>query len=126
MNRALLAGAAAGLRASAGAAAVATSEPFRTLTRLGMAVELVIDKLPSTPSRLEPVGIGARIATSAFAGAVIARSVRKPALPSALAAVASALVAARVGHDVRVSHNSLVVAVVEDAIAVGLARLTRA
>jgi uncharacterized membrane protein len=87
--------------------------------------ELVVDKLPTTPSRLEPVGIASRLAMGAAAAGLFARTRRAPWLPAAATGAASAIVAAKIGHDVRArlaQHApDPAVAVVEDALALGLA-----
>jgi uncharacterized membrane protein len=91
------------------------------LARLGVATELVIDKLPSTPSRLRPGGMAARLAAAAIAGGVIGRSV-----PAVLVATGAAALSARVGHDLRAEASKhappFAVAVAEDLVALGLAR----
>ena len=100
----------------------------RTAARVAVAAELVIDKLPRTPSRLETGGLVARVAL-AGAAAVLARGNDRPVPPNVLAAGTMALVAARVGHDLRVMAGThlppLAVAVAEDAVALGLAATIR-
>ena len=79
-----------GLRSQLGVAVLAWSEPAsgrdtpalrllrstpgRGLTAVGAAVELVVDKLPSTPSRLEPRGMASRLLAGAGVGALAANS----------------------------------------------------
>jgi len=92
--RAALAGAAAGSRSLTGLAALALATPrgsvaqperlFRNAWAQGLiaaaaATELVLDKLPQTPSRLAPAGLGARIGLGLAAGAVAARRAPGPA-----------------------------------------------
>lgn len=136
LQRAALAGAATGLRSTAGIGGlinagasglpeVLTRRLPRTAARLAVAAELVFDKLPSAPSRLEPRGLTGRTVNAGIAGAVLARGANQPALPAVLVASTAAVVSARVGHDVRVAASecfpSLVVAAAEDAIAFSLA-----
>jgi len=87
--------------------------------------ELVVDKLPTTPSRLEPAGIAGRLALGGVAAGLLARTRRAPWLSAAAIGSASAIVAAKLGHDVRArlaEHApDPAVAVVEDALAFGLA-----
>jgi len=138
--RAVVAGAATGLRSTAAMAALidgraqglpaALMRPqARTAARVAVAGELVIDKLPTTPSRLETRGLAARVALASAAAVVLARGNNRPVLPNVLAAGTMALVAARVGHDLRVMAGThlppLAVAVAEDAVALGLAAATR-
>jgi uncharacterized membrane protein len=133
---AALAGAATGLRATVGVGTLVetaspglpvalTTPPARIVAGLGVTGELVGDKLPKTPSRLEPPGLLARVALASAAGAVIARSCEQPMVPAVLVAASAALVSARVGHDVRqrVSQHvpPLACALAEDVIALALA-----
>jgi uncharacterized membrane protein len=101
----------------------------RTAGRVAVAAELVIDKLPSTPSRLGTGGLVARIVLAGGAAVVLARGNNRPVLPNVLAACTMAVVAARVGHDLRVMAAThlppLAVAVAEDSVALGLAAATR-
>jgi uncharacterized membrane protein len=101
----------------------------RTAARVAVATELVIDKLPRTPSRLGTRGLAARMALASAAAVVLARGNNRPVLPNVLASGTMALVAARVGHDLRVMAGThvppLAVAVAEDAVALGLAAAAR-
>lgn len=91
--RAAVLGVAAGSRASLAVAAPALADPgsrgvTRLLTRAGVAVELVGDKLPSTPSRLLPPGPQSRAVAAALGGAALARQRgRSVWLPAATAAL---------------------------------------
>jgi uncharacterized membrane protein len=135
---AALAGAATGLRStvgvgalvdtgSSGLPAVASSHAARIGAGLGVAGELVVDKLPNTPSRLELPGLLARVALASVAGAVIARASDARMAPAILVAATAAVVSARVGHDLRgraATHvPPLAAAVGEDMVAIGLAVL---
>ena len=132
----VLLGAASGARSQLGVATVvARSDPSlpgifrqpwtRRLLVAAAAGELVVDKLPTTPSRLKPAGIAGRLALGASAAGLFARTRRAPWLPAAAIGAASAIVAAKIGHDVRArlaQHApDAAVAVVEDALAFGLA-----
>ena len=134
--RSMLLGAASGARSQLGVATVvARSDPSlppifrqpwtRRLLVAAAAGELVGDKLPATPSRLEPPGIAGRLALGALAAGLFARTRRAPWLPAAAIGASSAAVSAKIGHDVRArlaQHApDPAVAVVEDALAVGLA-----
>ena len=129
-------GAASGARAQLGlATVVARADPSlpavlrepvtRWLLVAAAAGELVVDKLPSTPSRLEPPGIAARLSMGALAAGLFAQTRQAPWLPAAAIGASSAAVAARFGHDVRarVANHAPdpVVAVCEDTLALGLA-----
>jgi uncharacterized membrane protein len=136
LKGAILAGAATGLRSTVSVAALINRRPSGLPTWLaGQSVavvapvartgELVVDKLPSTPSRLEPAGLAARVASAALAGAVIARSTDQSVSLAAIVASAAALASARVGHDVRVAASDRLppcaVAAAEDGLALALA-----
>ncbi|MGH3613708.1 MAG: hypothetical protein ACRDRK_14175 [Pseudonocardia sp.] len=100
--RAVALGAASGSRSSAGIAAVALtsargdsgwlasgfgSRAGRAMTALMAAGELVVDKLPATPSRLAPPGLVPRALFGAIsAGAVARRDGFAPVLPAVVAA----------------------------------------
>jgi uncharacterized membrane protein len=88
LGRAALAGAASGARSQSALAALSLTadpgsreQPDRVLGRTGIkvtaalaaATELVLDKLPVTPSRLEPAGLLPRIAAGGACGVIISR-----------------------------------------------------
>jgi uncharacterized membrane protein len=96
LSRAALAGAATGGRGFTGLAALAlatpsgpATQPDRTLSVgwvQGVAAllavgEIVADKLPQAPSRLEPAGLGLRCLSAAAAGLIIARRAPETADP---------------------------------------------
>ncbi|WP_263117840.1 hypothetical protein [Cellulomonas sp. RIT-PI-Y] len=124
-------GVAAGSRASLGVAGPVLSSGAGRLTRwpavLGVVGELTGDKLPSTPSRLDPPGPSGRAVSAATGAVVLARRARRPVWSAALIAAAASTVgtwggaawrsrAARRGPDWRG-------ALVEDAVAITLATL---
>ncbi|MGO9962767.1 MAG: hypothetical protein ACLPUG_04985 [Acidimicrobiales bacterium] len=130
-----LVGAASGMRSTAGLAAVIVggdAEKLPALLRhrlappaacVALAVELVLDKLPSTGSRLEPAGMAGRVLFAGVAGAVVGRE--RSAVAGAAVAIAAAALSAKVAHDVRARLAENVpdraVAVVEDLAALGTA-----
>jgi uncharacterized membrane protein len=132
----VLLGAASGSRGQLGVATVvARSDPSlpgifrqpwaRRLLVAAAAGELVADKLPMTPSRLEPAGIAGRLVLGASAAGLYARTRGAPWPPAAAIGAACAIVSAKIGHDVRAQLAQHVpdpaVAVVEDALTFGLA-----
>ena len=132
LRRAAALGAATGLRSTAGLSALAwrrsggRGAPFaRTAAAAVLGTELVFDKLPTTPSRLDPKPLGGRLLFAGVGGAVLARSRRTSVIAAAAIAAGAALAAARVGHDARVAcarrMPDTVVAVIEDAVAIWLA-----
>jgi uncharacterized membrane protein len=132
----VLLGAATGLRGGIAVATMAArSDPSlpaifrqpwtRRILVAAAAGELVADKLPMTPSRLEPAGIAGRLVLGASAAGLYARTRGAPWPPAAAIGAACAIVSAKIGHDVRAQLAQHVpdpaVAVVEDALAFGLA-----
>ena len=129
-------GAATGLRSQLGVASVvARSHPdlpsilrhpwIRRLVLAAAAGELVVDKLPGTPSRLAPRGIIPRLALGALAAGLSAQTRQASWLLASAIGASSAAVAARLGHDVRARlarrAPDLPVALVEDALAIAAA-----
>jgi uncharacterized membrane protein len=64
-------------------------------------IELVLDKLPTTPSRLAPTGLGARVITGGLSGASVAAAAAQSVRLGAVLGVAGGIVGAFVGHGVR-------------------------
>ena len=88
-------------------------------------VELIADKLPSTPSRLEPAGLIARIMLGALGGAGIALAgTQSLAVGGALGAIGG-IAGAFAGHAVRtrlakaLKVPDIYIALLGDAIAIG-------
>src|SRR5579862_4006545 len=88
--------------------------------------EFVADKLPSTPSRTAPLGLGARFVTGALSGACLAVAGDASLWLGALAGAAGGIVGAFAGHGARVGlvrrfHvRDIAIAIPEDLIAMGL------
>ena len=88
-------------------------------------VELVADPLPSTPSRTKPPGLIARIVLGALCGAAIAVSASQSIAIGALLGAAGGVVGAFVGYQARtrlvraLKVPDLVIALLEDAVAIG-------
>ncbi len=83
--------------------------------------ELVVDKLPSTPDRTQPVGVVARVTSGAVAGAALAGG---RSASAALAGAAGSIVATYIGHALRTRlsralGNDWAVAASEDLLAYG-------
>ena len=91
---------------------------------VAVAVELVLDKLSFTGSRLEPTGMAGRLVFAGVASALLARE-RSPVVPAVVVAIGAAAVSAKVAHDVRArlaqSVPDRVVAAGEDIVALGVA-----
>jgi uncharacterized membrane protein len=142
--RPLVLGVVTGLRSQLGLAVLAWSEPAsgrdtralrllrstpgRGLTGLGAGVELVMDKLPSTPSRLEPQGLAFRLLAGAGVGALAANSADKRTVGVATAlGLAGAAAGSYAGAyyrkilPARTHTPDLPWALGEDAVAAGLA-----
>jgi uncharacterized membrane protein len=88
-------------------------------------VELTTDKLPSTPSRLKPPGLIARILLGGLSGAGVAVSGAQSIVLGAVLGVVGAVAGAFAGHEVRarlvrvLKVPDLVIALLEDAVAIG-------
>jgi len=132
-----LLGAATGMRSTVGLASVLVRgdgdglpaalqhRVARPAAGLAVAIELVVDKMPFTGSRLEPAGIGGRLVFAGAAAGLAARRRARPVVASALVAIAAAGVTAKVAHDLRAQLAKKVpdraVAVVEDIAALAVA-----
>jgi uncharacterized membrane protein len=136
LQRAAVLGAATGMRSTValaalvlrrrpGLPAVLRNPAARRIAAIVDGAELVADKLPMTPSRLDPPGLAGRLISAGLAAAVLARSAHRSPIPAVLTASAAALAAARVCHDARAALARRVpdpaVAMVEDLLAIGLA-----
>lgn len=142
--RPLLLGVVTGLRSQLGLAVLAWSEPAgkqdplvlrglrstpgRAALALGAAGELVVDKLPATPSRLQPQVLGFRLAAGAAVGALAAGTPDRRGLAVASAVgVAGAAVGSYAGAayrkalPARTHTPDLPWALGEDVVAAGLA-----
>jgi uncharacterized membrane protein len=86
--------------------------------------ELVADKLPKTPARTAPVGLGARIITGALTGAAVAVAGNQAAILGAVLGAIGGVVGAFGGYQLRtrlvkaLGTRDLVVALLEDAVAI--------
>jgi uncharacterized membrane protein len=87
--------------------------------------ELVADKLPSTPSRLKPPGLIARIVFGGLSGAGVALSGAQSIVLGGVLGVVGGVAGAFAGHEVRMrlvkalKVPDLVIALLEDAVAIG-------
>jgi uncharacterized membrane protein len=92
-------------------------------------VELVADQLPSTPARTGAMGLSARIVTGALTGACLAAAGNAALWLGAVAGIVGAIVGAFGGYKARVGLvrslrvPDFVIAIPEDAIAIGLGLL---
>ena len=90
-------------------------------------VELVFDKLPFTPSRLGAGPLGVRILSGALSAATVAAAAHQPVAIGAIAGALGAVAGALAGYHGRrhLTRNrkapDLLVALVEDAVAIGSA-----
>ena len=88
-------------------------------------VELVADKLPSTPSRKNPPSLIARIVLGGFSGACLAVAGVEPIALGAVVGVGGGIAGAFAGYEARtrlvkaLKVPDLVIALLEDAVAIG-------
>jgi uncharacterized membrane protein len=94
------------------------------LTALALA-ELVSDKLPFTPARTKPGGLLARIATGGLCGAALCVTAGESVILGAILGAIGAVAGAFAGYELRRrlvtkrNASDLVVALIEDAVAIG-------
>jgi uncharacterized membrane protein len=95
------------------------------LFSLGAVGELVLDKLPWTPSRTAPMGLVSRGLFGGLAGAAVASSGSQSSALGAMLGVAGGIAGAFGGYEVRtrlvraLKIPDFVVACMEDAVAIG-------
>jgi len=86
--------------------------------------ELVVDKLPSTPSRTKLLGLIGRSVLGALSGAAVAASGAQSIAPGAVLGVAGAIVGAFGGYEIRqrlvraLKVPDFVIALIEDTVAI--------
>jgi uncharacterized membrane protein len=118
---ALLLGLAAGMRTFSAPAAFALRGRPLNGPRIAVVVasvgEMIADKLPSTPSRLEPRGLIGRLISGAVAGQ------SGTGAAGAATGVGAALAGAFAGHAARVKFPGRTAALVEDGLAIALANI---
>jgi len=130
-----LLGVASGMRSTAGLAGVIVTTDAERLPALcrhrlarpaafvAVGVELVLDKMPFTGSRLEPAGMAGRVLFAGLAAALVARD--RSAVQACAVAVAAAVLSAKLAHDLRARLAERLpdraVAVAEDLAALGTA-----
>ena len=92
---------------------------------LGALGELVVDKLPSTPSRTQPLGLIGRSVLGGLSGAAVAVSGAQSIALGAILGVTGAITGAYAGYEVRkrlvraLKVPDFVIALLEDAVAIG-------
>ena len=125
--RSALLGAAAGGRSMTPIAALTAGSrgPVRLAASAAALGELVVDKLPGTPSRVSPAPLGGRLVLGALAGGLYAhrrgRNVVLPAVLAAAAAVAASYAGAEWREYAGKHKFALPAAVAEDAATIALA-----
>jgi uncharacterized membrane protein len=107
------------------------SPTIKTVTRLLAAGELLVDKLPITPSRISPGPLGARLAIGGLIGMMMCRQYNQPPLAGAMLGGTSALVSSYVGYFLRKQMSkagkipALAWGVTEDMIALRLGEFAK-
>ena len=87
--------------------------------------ELVVDKLPKTPSRKAPLGLVARFALGGLSGAALCAATNQSLVLGALLGGMGGVTGAFVGYEVRtrlvwsLKVPDIVIALLEDAVAIG-------
>jgi uncharacterized membrane protein len=91
----------------------------------GAIVELIVDKLPKTPRRTEALGLIARLVLGGLSGAALCAAANQSAVLGAVLGGAGGVLGAFAGYAARMrlvkalNVSDLVVALVEDAVAIG-------
>ena len=86
--------------------------------------ELVVDKLPATPSRKAPPGFGARIISGAFSGYALALGIGQSGVIGAVLGCIGAIAGTLGGYEVRTRLTrsstlpAILIALLEDAVAI--------
>ncbi len=103
------------------------TRPAKAAAVLAMGAELVLDKLPITGSRLDAPGLIGRVAFAGIGAAIAARGSGVGPVPAAFVAAGSAVVAAKISHDLRARAAQRLpdpaIAPVEDLLSLRLAGL---
>lgn len=92
-------------------------------------VELVVDKLPNTPSRKEALGFTARIVLGGLSGATLCAAAGHAIVLGALLGAVGGIVGAFAGYEARtrlvkaLAVPDIIIALLEDAVAIGTAFL---
>jgi uncharacterized membrane protein len=91
---------------------------------LGAIGELVVDKLPNTPSRTDALGLVARAVMGGLTGAAMSAAASKSLVIGAVLGAVGGIVGGFAGYQIRTRlvralHAPLVVALLEDAVAIG-------
>jgi len=87
--------------------------------------ELVVDKLPKTPSRKAPLGLVARFALGGLSGAALCAATNQSIVLGAVLGGLGGITGAFVGYEVRtrlvksLKVPDIVIALLEDAVAIG-------
>lgn len=88
-------------------------------------VEIIVDKLPKTPSRKEALGLIARIALGGLSGAALCAAAGHAAILGAVIGAIGGVAGAFLGYEARtrlvkaLKVPDIVVALLEDAVAIG-------
>ena len=86
--------------------------------------ELIVDKLPKTPSRKAPPGFIARVVLGTFSGCALLMGIGQPAIVGAVLGCAGAIAGTLGGYEARtrlvraLNLPDIVIALLEDAIAI--------
>ena len=103
-------------------AAIISAKASRTIAELAIS-ELIADKLPFTPGRLNAGPLASRVASGAICGAAVCGAVKRPLAAGALLGGLGAIAGALAGYHLRKSLSrdmpDFAVGLLEDTLAVG-------
>lgn len=103
-------------------------EPVREMLQIATFGEMVVDKLPAIPDRTDPAPLAGRALLGALSGGLMARARDESPVAGVLLGALGAVAGAFAGHQIRRALTrragvpDLTVAVVEDAVAITVAR----
>jgi len=104
---------------------ILATKPAVALFTLAALSELIADKLPTAPNRTAPLGLGARVAFGLLCGAAIAIASHQQVWLGALLGLCGSMAGSFGGFQARgrlvkaLKWPDLVIALVEDAVAIG-------
>src|SRR6266571_6062725 len=103
-------------------ASIISARASRTIAELAVS-ELIADKLPFTPNRLNAGPLASRIASGAICGAAVCGAVKRPLAAGALLGGLGAVAGALAGYHLRKSLSrempDFAVGLLEDTLAIG-------
>jgi len=99
---------------------LATEQAADIATGIALA-ELVVDKLPGTPARIETFPLAARAVSGAIVGAAVCTARKQDPVPGAVVGALAAIGASFLGYAFRKRFPGFIMALIEDAATIAIA-----